>query len=75
MDFSTKSFSLMQLGMARASHRQLPFKVIINLGLPVPSSQEITNGCLLWSPKAYQVLSIQENPTFKSPPRSSQEVN
>ncbi|RVW87087.1 hypothetical protein CK203_048338 [Vitis vinifera] len=27
------------------------------------------------SPKAYQVLEILENPTFKSPPKGSQEVN
>uniref|UniRef100_F6GWC6 Uncharacterized protein n=1 Tax=Vitis vinifera TaxID=29760 RepID=F6GWC6_VITVI len=26
-----------------------------------------------WSPKAYQVLAILENPTFKSPPKSLQE--
>ena len=25
--------------------------------------------------KAYQVLAIQENPTFKPPPKSLQEVN
>ncbi|RVX16253.1 Retrovirus-related Pol polyprotein from transposon TNT 1-94 [Vitis vinifera] len=54
--------------------KPLPFKVIFNLGLPFSSSQEITNGCLLGSPKAYQVLAILENPTFKSPPRGSQGV-
>ncbi|RVW29656.1 hypothetical protein CK203_098349 [Vitis vinifera] len=46
--------------------------VIFNLGLPVKSSQEITNGCLLGVQKAYQVLAILENPTLKSPPRGSQ---
>ena len=26
-------------------------------------------------PKAYQVLAILENPTFKPPPKGSQEIN
>ena len=28
-----------------------------------------------WSPKAYQVVAILENPTFKPPPKGSQEIN
>ena len=45
LDF-TLILLLMQLAMVYASEH-LPFKVIFNLGLPVKSSQEITNGCLL----------------------------
>ncbi|RVW86206.1 RNA-directed DNA polymerase-like [Vitis vinifera] len=43
----SNSLSLIQLAMVHASHKHLPFKVILNLGLPFKSSQEITNGCLL----------------------------
>ena len=45
-----------------------------NPGLPVKSSREITNGCLQGVRKAYQVLAILGNPTFKPPSRDSQEI-
>nr|CAN68292.1 hypothetical protein VITISV_044076 [Vitis vinifera] len=51
-----------------------PWNVILNLGLPFKSSQEITNGCLPGSLKAYQVLAILGNLTFKPPLRGSQEI-